>query len=191
MALGHTLHIYSDQVKQDAFSLLDSIQTDKIDTLAVAPSLATQLVQAGLCETQRHQPKLMDICGEPVPPSLWEALRSSSIASHNIYGPTEFTVYATSEQISDKTPEVEIGKPFANTCVYILDQNLQPVPIGVNGELYLAGDNMSSGYLNRPDITASRFVANPFMEGDVMYMTGDIARWSAQGQLMFVGRCDN
>ncbi|MDN2662325.1 amino acid adenylation domain-containing protein [Psychromonas sp. 14N.309.X.WAT.B.A12] len=191
MALGHKLHLYSDNVKQDVFSLLASIESDKIDTLAVAPSLATQLVQAGLCEEGRHQPQLMDICGEPVPPSLWQTLRNSTIASHNIYGPTEFTVYATSEQITDKTPDVEIGKPFANTSVYILDEQLKPVPIGVNGELYLAGDNMSSGYLNRPDITASRFVANPFMDGDVMYMTGDIVRWSAQGQLIFVGRCDN
>ena len=191
MTLGHTLHLYSDNVKQDVFSLLSSIESDKIDTLAVAPSLATQLVQAGLCDAGRHQPKLMDICGEPVPPSLWQALRNSAISSHNIYGPTEFTVYATSEQITDKTPEVEIGKPFANTSVYILDEQLQPVPIGVNGELYLAGDNMSSGYLNRPDITASRFVANPFVTGKVMYMTGDIVRWSALGQLIFVGRCDN
>ncbi|MEG3756165.1 amino acid adenylation domain-containing protein [Psychromonas arctica] len=191
MALGHKLHLYSDNVKQDVFSLLASIEADKIDTLAVAPSLATQLVQAGLCEEGRHQPKLMDICGEPVPPSLWQTLRNSPIASHNIYGPTEFTVYATSEQITEATADVEIGKPFANTSLYILDKELKPVPIGVNGELYLAGDNMSSGYLNRPDITASRFVANPFIEGDVMYMTGDIVRWSAQGQLIFVGRCDN
>ncbi|MGJ8581729.1 MAG: amino acid adenylation domain-containing protein, partial [Psychromonas sp.] len=191
MTLGNTLHLYSDDVKQDVFSLLASIEKDHIDTLAVAPSLATQLVEAGLCDPDRHQPKLMDICGEPVPPSLWEALRYSSIASHNIYGPTEFTVYATSEQITHNTPQAEIGKPFANTSVYILDHHLQPVPVGVNGELYLAGDNMSSGYLNRPDITASRFVANPFATGEVMYMTGDIVRWSAQGQLLFVGRCDN
>lgn len=191
MALGHNLHIYSDSVKQDVYCLLDLIEQNKIDTLAVAPSLATQLVQAGLCDSHRHQPKLMDICGEPVPPSLWQALRYSSISSHNIYGPTEFAVYATSQVITSETNDVTIGQPFANTCVYILDKNLQPVPLGVNGELYLAGDNMSSGYLNRPDITASRFVANPFVEGAVMYVTGDIVRWSAEGQLVFVGRCDS
>lgn len=191
MTLGHTLHLYADDIKKDVFGLLDLIGKDKIDTLAVAPSLATQLVEAGLCDSDRHQPLLMNICGESVPPSLWQALRHSSISSHNIYGPTEFAVYATSQEITAQTSDVVIGQPFANTCVYILDENLVPVPVGVNGELYLAGDNMSAGYLNRPEITATRFVANPFVEGEVMYVTGDIVRWSTEGELVFVGRCDS
>lgn len=191
MLLGHKLHLYDDQVKQDAFALLNLINKDKIDTMAVAPSLATQLVEAGLCEASQHQPTLMTICGEPVPPSLWQALRHSTISAHNIYGPTEFTVYATSKEITTQSADVVIGKPFANTHAYVLDENLMPVPIGVNGELYLAGDNMSAGYLNRPEITATRFVANPFCAGEVMYITGDIVRWSTKGELIFVGRCDN
>ncbi|WP_299002045.1 non-ribosomal peptide synthetase [uncultured Shewanella sp.] len=190
MTLGHTLYLYEDDIKKDVFALLDLIDRDKIDTLAVAPSLATQLVQAGLCEAD-HQPQLMTICGEPVPPSLWQALQYSSISAHNIYGPTEFTVYATSQEISPQSPNVLIGRPFANTRVYVLDENLAPVPVGVNGELYLAGENMSAGYLNRPEITATRFVADPFTNGDVMYVTGDIVRWSMEGELIFVGRCDN
>ncbi|WP_076417709.1 non-ribosomal peptide synthetase [Colwellia sp. UCD-KL20] len=191
MLLGHTLHLYADEVKQDVFELLNLIEKDKIDTMAVAPSLATQLVQAGLCEKTQHKPLLMTICGEPVSPFLWQALLHSSISAHNIYGPTEFTVYATSKEITPQSSEVLIGKPFANTYAYVLDQNLNSVPIGMNGELYLAGDNMSLGYLNRPEITATKFVANPFVAGDVMYTTGDIVRWSTEGELVFVGRCDN
>ena len=191
MSLGHKLHLYTDVVKQDVYALLDLIDRDKINTLAVAPSLATQLMQAGLCEAGRHQPALMTICGEAIPPSLWQALQHSSISAHNIYGPTEFTVYATSKEITAQSADVFIGQPFANTSVYVLDEILKPVPLGVNGELYLAGDNMSTGYLNRPEITATKFVANPFVVGDVMYLTGDIVRWSTDGELIFVGRCDN
>lgn len=191
MSLGHKLHLYADEVKQDVYTLLDLIDRDKINTLAVAPSLATQLVQAGLCESGRHQPALMTICGEAVPPSLWQALQHSSISAHNIYGPTEFTVYATSKEITSQSADVVIGQPLANTKVYVLDEKLMPVPVGVNGELYLAGENMSAGYLNRPEITATKFVADPFVTSDVMYVTGDIVRWSTDGELIFVGRCDN
>jgi len=191
MSLGHTLHLYADDVKQDVYALLDIIDKDKIDTLALAPSLATQLVQAGLCDVGRHQPRLMTICGEPVPLSLWQALQHSLISAHNIYGPTEFTVYATSKAITPELSDVVIGRPFANTRVYVLDEKLAPVGVGVNGELYLAGDNMSAGYLNRPEVTATRFVANPFVAAELMYMTGDIVRWSTDGELVFVGRCDN
>ncbi|MCO1334528.1 amino acid adenylation domain-containing protein [Microbulbifer sp. OS29] len=192
LMLGHELYLFDDDAKRDVYGLIDSIRSLKIDTLSVAPSLATQLLEGGLMEAGHHHPILMDICGEAVSPALWSALRQyPQLQAHNIYGPTEFTVYATSAQVLPELPEPVIGRPLANTELYVLDKRLMPVPIGVAGELYLAGDNMTLGYLRRPETTAIRFVANPYRSGDVMYLTGDLVRWSTAGQLEFIGRSDN
>ncbi|MFA0812331.1 amino acid adenylation domain-containing protein [Microbulbifer epialgicus] len=192
LLLGHELHLFDDDAKRDVYGLIDSIRSLEIDTLAVAPSLATQLMEAGLMDEGHHHPILMDICGEAVSPALWSELqRYPKLQAHNIYGPTEFTVYATSAQASPGSAEPVIGRPLANTEVYVLDKLLRPVPIGVAGELYLAGGNMAIGYLRRPETTACRFVANPYRRGEVMYLTGDLVRWGTHGELEFIGRCDN
>ncbi|MFI3157993.1 MAG: amino acid adenylation domain-containing protein [Methylococcaceae bacterium] len=111
----------------------------------------------------------------------------------NGYGPTEATIYSTSHQPSaDSQSWQSIGRPIANTSIYILDSNSQPVPIGLAGELYIGGAGIARGYLNRPELTAERFMADPFAkEADArMYKTGDLARWLADGTLEFLGRND-
>lgn len=192
MLLGHVLHIYPEELKRDPFALVDVIRKDKIDTLAMAPSLASQVLDAGLMEAGHHQPTLMDICGEAVSPTLWRKLQKTpQLNAYNIYGPTEFTVYATSTLIDANHKAPHIGWPLANTEVYVLDQYLQPLPIGAQGMLYLAGENMGAGYYHRAAQTATRFVANPFRHGQLMYQTGDLVRWTEEGVLEFNGRCDN
>jgi amino acid adenylation domain-containing protein len=111
----------------------------------------------------------------------------------NGYGPTENTTFTCCFAIEDEARighSVPIGRPIANTQVYILDKQLQPVPVGVPGELYAAGDGVARGYYNRPALTAERFIANPFGAGQ-MYRTGDLARWRPDGNIEFLGRIDN
>ena len=130
------------------------------------------------------------LCRQTSATVLRPALPGCEIA--NFYGPTEATVYATawySNGEANETPP--IGRPIWNTRVYVLDRSLQPVPVGVAGELYLAGEGLARGYLNRAALSAERFVADPYgTPGRRMYRTGDVARWRAEGVLDFLGRAD-
>nr|WP_281396910.1 non-ribosomal peptide synthetase [Streptomyces olivoverticillatus] len=130
--------------------------------------------------------------GDVLPPSL-AAQWAPGLRMFNVYGPTESTVDAVvSEVTPDGTGSVPIGRPIRNTQVYVLDQALRPVPPGVPGELCLAGPGLARGYVNRPGLTAERFVANPFgAPGGRMYRTGDMVRWRTDGVLEFLGRTDD
>ena len=115
----------------------------------------------------------------------------------NGYGPTESTTftccYRIPRQLDDNLSSIPIGKPIGNTQVYILDSHLNPVPIGVVGEIYIGGDGVARGYLNRPELTKEKFIANPFSSepGARLYKTGDLGRYLPDGNIEFLGRIDD
>ncbi len=113
---------------------------------------------------------------------------------YNAYGPTEYSVCASLYKVSpaDKNKSrIPIGKPIANTRIYILNEALQVLPIGVAGEMFIAGEGLAIGYLNKPDLTAEKFIVNPFNSSETLYRTGDLARWLPDGNLEFIGRTDD
>ena len=111
----------------------------------------------------------------------------------NLYGPTETTIWSAICAVESGERSVPIGRPIANTKIYLLDSHLQPVPIGVRGELYISGDGLARGYLNRPELMAEQFVANPYSDkpGSRLYKTGDVARYLVDGNIEFLARIDN
>ncbi|WP_157115919.1 non-ribosomal peptide synthetase, partial [Nocardia puris] len=159
------------------------------------PSVLAALLGEGMGDALRSF-RHLHCGGEALTPDLLAAIRASfDGAIHNSYGPTEAAISAVFHEFTDADVasgrDVAIGRPCWNTHVYVLDARLRPVPVGVTGELYLAGDQLARGYHRRPGITADRFVADPFgAPGAVMYRTGDLVRWNREGDLIYLGRND-
>lgn len=190
MLLGHELHMCDEEERRDAQALVNLIVERRIDTVDLSPSMLQQMINCGLLDNEQR-PIMIQVGGEAVPSALWRELRRHpEIHFHNFYGPTEYSVDALHASVDIAEMPV-IGRPVANSTVHILDNHLQPVPIGVTGELYIAGPGLAHGYLGRAGLTASRFVANPFDDGAVMYRTGDLARWRPDGQVAYAGRSDH
>ncbi|WP_033262779.1 non-ribosomal peptide synthase/polyketide synthase [Amycolatopsis vancoresmycina] len=192
MADGHELHLIGDDARLDADALVGYIAERRIDFLDLTPTYLRRLIPAGLLTDPRHRPKILMLGGEALDDTLWRELATAEVTvAHNFYGPTEYTVDAVSCRVGG-TPRPVLGRPLANTRAYVLDQDLRPVPAGVPGELCLAGAQLARGYLGRPGRTAGSFVANPFgAPGERMYRTGDRVRWTADGQLEYLGRLDD
>jgi amino acid adenylation domain-containing protein/non-ribosomal peptide synthase protein (TIGR01720 family) len=190
LLLGHELHLCDEILRRDAQGLVELVQAQRIDTLDLPPSMLQQLFNCGLMTDGQHQPTLVLIGGEAASPALWQAARQyPQLTVYNLYGPTEYTIDAM-QASAHLSAEPVIGQPVANTRARVLDDQLQQVPVGAIGELYLAGPGIALGYLRRPDLTASRFVADPAGDGTLMYRTGDLVRWRADGLLEYLGRGD-
>ncbi|AJQ94735.1 amino acid adenylation domain-containing protein [Gynuella sunshinyii] len=190
LLLGHELYIIDEDTRRDAEAVVETIHQANIDTMDLPPSFLSQLFNCGLMAAGRHHPTLILVGGEAASPALWaEARKYPQLLLQNFYGPTENTIDSLGANARE-CAEVVIGRPVANSEAYVLDQQLQRVPVGVTGELYVAGPGLALAYLNRPELTATRFVANPFRPGERMYRTGDLVRWRADGQIDYLGRSD-
>jgi amino acid adenylation domain-containing protein/thioester reductase-like protein len=172
---------------RDPRALLRLIQHHTITIMQATPAAWQMLIDAGWNDDVQLS-KI--ICGgEALSRQLAERLLSHADSVWNVYGPTEATVWATIWQVCPNQPVV-IGKPINNYRIYVLDEELSPVPIGVEGELYIGGTSLARGYHKKPDLTQSRFIDNPFHEGR-MYRTGDLACFDAPGSLRVLGRTDD
>ncbi|MFE3554062.1 amino acid adenylation domain-containing protein [Streptomyces sp. NPDC059193] len=188
---GATGHVVSTEVSKDPFELADVMDRYGITIAQFVPSLLGALP----LERRPRALRRLFVGGEPLPKSVADAVRSAwDVPLVNKYGPTEATIQITvADHLGDGDAEtVSIGGPIAGASLFVLDPDLRPVPVGVAGELYAAGPVLSRGYLNRPGLTAERFVACPFGEaGERMYRTGDVVRRTADGRLQFIGRADD
>jgi amino acid adenylation domain-containing protein/non-ribosomal peptide synthase protein (TIGR01720 family) len=188
LLVGGRVAIVSRAVAADGEQLRDAIVSTGATAMQATPSTWRLLLGAGA----PAGPPLKALCGgEALPQDLAEALLARSTTLWNMYGPTETTIWSAVQQIHYGMPVV-IGHPIANTQIYILDANLQPLPIGVPGELHIGGAGLSRGYRNRPELTAERFVPHPWSErpGERLYKTGDLARFLMDGTIEFLGRID-
>ncbi|MFQ6398317.1 non-ribosomal peptide synthase/polyketide synthase, partial [Nocardia sp. KC 131] len=195
LQIGARLVVARPDGHRDPAYLAEVIDSEQVTTAHFVPAMMSVFVAepaAAQCTSLRQ----VFASGEALPAATAQRLRELTGARlHNLYGPTEAAVDVTYHEVIDAdTVSVPIGAPVSNTQVYVLDARLHPVPVGVAGELYLAGAQLARGYVERPDLSADRFVANPFTPGERMYRTGDLVRWvpasTGTGELEYLGRTD-
>lgn len=188
LTVGAQVVILSREAAMDGRKLLKTIAQLGITILQATPATWRLLLLESGWEGQ--SPMKMLSGGEAMPKELAAQLLTKGAELWNMYGPTETTVWSTVYQVKDAEQRILIGKPIANTDIYILDPLLQPVPIGVAGELHIGGSGLARGYLQRDDLTTERFIPNPFRETERIYKTGDSARYLPDGNIECLGRLD-
>ncbi|NRF44244.1 nonribosomal peptide synthetase DhbF [Bacillus subtilis] len=187
---GAEIVIAKKETIREPQALAQMIENFDINIMQATPTLWHALVTS---EPEKLRGLRVLVGGEALPSGLLQALQDLHCSVTNLYGPTETTIWSAAAFLEEGLQGVPpIGKPIWNTQVYVLDNGLQPVPPGVVGELYIAGTGLARGYFHRPDLTAERFVADPYgPPGTRMYRTGDQARWRADGSLDYIGRADH
>jgi amino acid adenylation domain-containing protein len=185
---GARIVLATKPVVSDGRVLARMLQESGITVMQATPATWRLLFESGWS----GQSGLRAWCGgEAMPRALADHLLDGCGELWNLYGPTETTIWSTLFKVTTEHETVPIGRPIANTQVYILDEQCRPVPPGVAGELYIGGDGLARGYRNRPELTAEKFVAHPFVTGERLYRTGDQARFLQNGTLHFLGRLDH
>jgi amino acid adenylation domain-containing protein len=187
---GASLEIVSREVSTDGHLLLEKLAGSGTTVMQATPATWRMLLEAGWTGDPRL--KIL-IGGEAVSQKLANQLLQRSASVWNVYGPTETTIWSTVSKVEAGQSAVSIGRPIGNTEIFILDKMLQPVPIGVAGELYIGGDGLARGYLKRPELSAEKFIAHPLNPGAKarLYRTGDLVRYLPNGDIEFLGRIDH
>jgi amino acid adenylation domain-containing protein len=189
LTTGACVVLASREVAADGVRLAELLAQCGATVMQATPATWRMLLQAGWTGS----PRLKILCGgEALPRDLADALLRSGSSLWNLYGPTETTIWSACWQVRPCEP-ITIGRPIANTRFHILDRHGHPVPAGVPGELYIGGDGVAAGYRDRPEMTASRFVPDPFgpEPGARLFRTGDLARYRPDGCVDFLGRLDH
>lgn len=180
--------------RSSGYTLAEQAERHGATHLQCTPSHARMLLHDPASRDALRPLRHLLVGGEALPADLADMLaRTVSGTLHNMYGPTETTVWSTSAEVGTAASAggvVPIGRPLANTRVHILDARLQPVPVGLAGELYIGGKGVARGYWRRKALTAQRFVSDPFEPGQTLYRTGDLGRYCEDGTIEFLGRID-
>ncbi|MDJ0658849.1 MAG: amino acid adenylation domain-containing protein [Crocosphaera sp.] len=183
---GATVVLVSRETAIDGIALSQKIDQCNANIMQATPATWQMLIDA----EWKGKKDLKVLCGgEALSPTLAKQLLSKSGELWNMYGPTETTVWSMVEKI-ETAENITIGRPIHNTKIYILDKQLQPVPVGVTGDLYIGGEGLARGYVNRQDLTEERFIKSPFDSGKRIYKTGDLARYLPNGKVEYLGRSD-
>ncbi|MEH2097079.1 MAG: amino acid adenylation domain-containing protein [Nostoc sp.] len=194
---GGTLFLISENLRRDTTALADFIHNQEIEKVILPVVVLKQMAEIATSQLELFTSlKEVTTTGEQlqITPAIVKLFKSLPYCSfHNHYGPSE--THVVTALTLDKNPDSwptypSIGRAIANTQLYLLDADLKPVPIGVAGELYIGGDSLARGYLNRPDLTAERFISNPYAKSDRLYKTGDLACYLPDGNIVYLGRID-
>lgn len=188
LVIGARIELVSRDVAADGVALAEVLARSGATVMQATPSSWRLLIEAGW----RARPGFRALCGgEAMPRDLADLLLENVEELWNLYGPTETTVWSTAGRVGPGG-EISIGQPIANTSVYVLDPEQTPTALGTPGEIWIGGAGVAAGYHNRPELTAARFVSDPFAgrRGARMYRTGDLGRWGADGRLYHLGRLD-
>jgi amino acid adenylation domain-containing protein len=189
LVTGARVEIVSAETAADGARLLERLLVSGATVMQATPATWRLLLEAGWAGGS-----IKVLCGgEALPGDLADELRRRGASLWSLYGPTETTIWSAVHRVEGTDGIAPIGTPIANTRLYVLDPNMQPAPVGVSGELYIGGAGVARGYRNRPDLTAERFVPDPFgpETGERLYRTGDLTRWRPDGVVEFLGRTDH
>lgn len=191
---GASVAVVRREAAADGSQLMKTLSDSGATVMHATPATWRLLLEAGW----RGSDQLTILCGgEALQYELADQLSTRSSSVWNLYGPTETTIYSSSalyrRDFSGRTSTVPIGQPIGNTQIYLLDSRLQPVPVSVTGELYIGGAGLARGYLNRPEVTAEKFIPDPFSSepGARLYKSGDLARYMPDGKIKYLGRVDH
>ncbi|MEH2171962.1 non-ribosomal peptide synthetase [Nostoc sp.] len=187
LTVGAKVILASREIATDGAQLLQQLNNSAATVMQATPATWRMLLDAGW----EGNSQLKILCGgEALPQNLAHQLCQRCSKAWNLYGPTETTIWSTIYQINDSDKSVSIGRPLANTQIYILDRYLQPLPVGISGEIYIGGVGLARGYFNQPELTEEKFIINPFNPEKLLYKTGDLARYLPSGEIEYLGRID-
>ncbi|RYG37878.1 MAG: non-ribosomal peptide synthetase, partial [Burkholderiales bacterium] len=190
LVVGAQIELISSDIASDGAELMQQLKESKADVLQATPATWRLLIEAGW----RGGSGFRALCGgEPLGRDLASAILDRVDSLWNLYGPTETTIWSTIDKVERNAAQITVGRPIANTQVYVLNRNGQPCPIGVAGEIWIGGAGVARGYHQRDLLSAERFVPDRFSgrEGERLYKTGDIGRWRDDGRLVHGGRADH